>query len=82
MEADSVTDELDGSQTSNGIPYPEVYEEQNIQVPHPGDIGTSRPLTNQWRPLVTIRITAPEGVLPADTQIQAEEITEQVESDA
>ena len=79
LEADSVTDELDGSQTA-WYTISEVYEEQNIQVytletlEHPA-FDKSVEVNG-----VTIRITAPEGVLPADTQIQAEEITEQVES--
>ena len=79
LEADSVTDELDGSQTA-WYTISEVYEEQNIQVytletlEHPA-FDKSVEVNG-----VTIRITAPEGVLPADTQIQAEEITDQVES--
>lgn len=79
LEADSVTNDLDGSQTA-WYTVPEVYEEQNIEVytletmEHPA-FDKSVEVNG-----VTIRITAPEGVLPADTQIQAEEITEQVES--
>lgn len=79
LEADSVTDDLDGSQTA-WYTVPEVYEEQNIEV---YTLETmEHPAFDKWVEVngVTIRITAPEGVLPADTQIQAEEITEQVES--
>lgn len=79
LEAESVTDDLDGSQTA-WYTISQVYEEQNIQVytletmEHPA-FDKSVEVNG-----VTIRITAPEGVLPADTEIQAEEITEQVES--
>lgn len=79
VEADSVTDDLDGSQTA-WYTISEVYEEQDIQVytletmEHPA-FDKSVEVNG-----VTIRITAPEGVLPADTEIQAEEITGQVES--
>lgn len=79
MEADSVTDNSDGSQTA-WFTISQVYEEQDIQVytletmEHPA-FDKSVEVNG-----VTIRVTASEGVLPADTQIQAEEITEQVES--
>ena len=60
LEADSVTDELDGSQTA-WYTISEVYEEQNIQVytletlEHPA-FDKSVEVNG-----VTIRITAPEG---------------------
>lgn len=77
IEAETVTDNEDGSRTV-WYTVPEVYEELNVQVymfenlEHPA-FDKSVEVNG-----VTIRITAPEGVLPANTDIQAEEITEQV----
>lgn len=79
VEADSTENNEDGSQTA-WYTVPEVYEEQNVEVytletlEHPA-FDKSVEVNG-----VTIRITAPEGVLPLDTEIQAEEITEQVAS--
>lgn len=79
VEAESVTNNDDGSRTT-WYNVPEVNEEQDVEVymlenlEHPA-FDKSVEVNG-----VTIRVTAPEGVLPADTDIQAEEITEQVES--
>lgn len=78
-EADSTDHNEDGSQTA-WFTVQEVYEEQEVEIytletmEHPA-FDKSVEVNG-----VTIRITAPEGVLPGDTQIQAEEITRQVES--
>lgn len=77
VEADSMTDNEDGSQTA-WYTVPEVWGAQSVEIymlenlDHPA-FDKSVEVNG-----VTIRITAPEGVLPADTDIQAEEITEQV----
>lgn len=77
IEAETVTDNEDGSRTV-WYTVPEVYEELDVQIymlenlEHPA-FDRSVEVNG-----VTIRITAPEGVLPANTDIQAEEITEQV----
>ena len=77
LEADSITDNGDGSQII-WYSVPEIYEEQEIAV---YTIETlEHPAFEQVKTIngVTITVSAPDGVLPAGTVLEVEEVTDEV----
>ncbi|WP_051409950.1 hypothetical protein [Enterocloster asparagiformis] len=77
LEADSVTDNDDGTQTA-WYTVAEVNEEQEVAVtmvetmPHP-DFDKTVVIDG-----VSIHVTAPDGVLPEGTELEVQEVTEKV----
>ena len=77
LEADSVTDNDDDTQTA-WYTVAEVNEEQEVTVtmvetmPHP-DFDKTVVIDG-----VSIRVTAPDGVLPEGTELEVQEVTEKV----
>ena len=75
LEADSVTDNDDGTQTA-WYTVAEVNEEQEVAVtmvetmPHP-DFDKTVVIDG-----VSIHVTAPDGVLPEGTELEVQEVTE------